>query len=127
MFDQYYPWKDWLFDPEEEITFDNLDYPVHHVFKYDYPDCGNQLGVHASWDFYDFGKELDVFSGTVGIIGFIMECPMTGGAVDIYNSYVGAFLRYGHIGQQQGNIARPAHFSRRTYRQCFKPLRQYSL
>ncbi len=116
-FEQYGPWKDWMFDLKERVI---IDHPWNQ-FKYDYPDCSNQLGAHASWDFYDGGKRLNVFSGTVGFAYKVTECERTGGCICIYNPYVGAIVQYGHMennaeifpgkyiepGDYIGNVIRP--------------------
>ncbi|MGM0652711.1 MAG: hypothetical protein ACQES4_08010 [Bacillota bacterium] len=94
VFEGYYSWKDWMLDLDEKVTYDNLQYPLHHVFKYDYPDCGNQLGVHASWDFYTQDRTANVYSGTKGIIYRVI--PESNGNLEVYNPYVGAIVQYGH-------------------------------
>ena len=91
VYDGYYPWKDWMFDLSANVILDHN----WHQFKYDYPDCSNRLGSHSSWDFYDGGKMLNVYSGTVGVV-FRIPPACIKGNLEIYNPYVGAIVQYGH-------------------------------
>lgn len=119
-----YPWKDWIFDNSDSKNYvyvDPLGLHIYNPFKYDFPDCSNQLGTHASWDLYDGGKMLDVYSGTVGVVYMTFVNPRTGGDVRIYNPHVGAIVQYGHMvindeisigkdvkpGDHLGNVLRP--------------------
>ncbi len=95
--EQRYPWKDWIFDTEEPISL--IVTNTQYNFKYYYPEIGSGLGAHSSWDFMTrFSDEVDVYSGTEGIVWQISEYSGEYN-VYLYNPYVGAIIQNGHLAE----------------------------
>ena len=129
-----YPWKDWMFNAQERVfLWSDVDKTLSdsEILEFVYEGTDRSFtpaGAHASWDFYDGGKMLNVYSGTVGVVYMTFVDPITGGDVRIYNPHVGAIVQYGHLvindeivvgkdvepGDHLGNVLRPwdhVHYS----------------
>jgi hypothetical protein len=92
VFENYYPWKDWMLAEGE--WFSVSQYSPN--FKYDFPNCPNNLGAHSSWDIGTTNnKAVKVYCGTVGIVYRIPPACIEGN-LEIYNPFVGAIVQYGH-------------------------------
>jgi hypothetical protein len=133
-FEGYYPWKDWIFNTQERVFLwsdEDKTLSDSEILEFVYEGTDRAFtpsGAHASWDLYDGGKMLDVYSGTVGVVYMTFEDKRTGGDVRIYNPHVGAIVQYGHLviddeiavgkivepGDRLGNVLRPwdhVHYS----------------
>lgn len=101
LFEGYYPWKDWMFDIQEQVFLlsdvdktlsenEILQFVYGGTFRTFTPD-----GAHASWDFYTHERPANVYANTKGVF-YTVTPDLQNADLTIYNPHTGAIVQFGH-------------------------------